>query len=68
MKKRLLALLGFATGILAGSVVFRRRFGKQKDRVEVYFDDGSIVSYVEGSPEATSLLEPAREALAAARS
>lgn len=68
MKKRLLALLGFATGILAGSVVFRRQFGKRKDRVEVYFDDGSMVSYVEGSPEATSLLEPAREALAAARS
>jgi hypothetical protein len=68
MKKRLLALLGFTTGILAGSVVFRRLFGKRKDRVEVYFDDGSMVSYVDGSPEATSLLEAARDALAAARS
>jgi hypothetical protein len=53
---------------VAGSVVLRRSLGKRRDRVEIYFDDGSMVSYVDGSPEATSLLEPARDALAAARS
>ena len=67
MKKRLLAVLGFATGVLAGSVVLRRSFGKRRDRVEVYFDDGSMVSYVDGSPEADPLLAPARDALRAAR-
>jgi len=67
VKRRLLALLGFATGVLAGSVVLRRSFGKRRDRVEVYFDDGSMVSYVEGAPEADPLLEPARNALRAAR-
>lgn len=67
MKRRLLALLGFATGVLAGSVVLRRSFGKRRDRIEVYFDDGSMISYVDGSPEAESLLEPARDALRAAR-
>jgi hypothetical protein len=65
MKRRVLALLGFATGVFAGSVFLRRSLGRKRDRVEVYFDDGSMISYVEGSPEAASLLEPAREALAA---
>lgn len=68
MKKRLLALLGFGTGVLAGSVVLRRSFGKRRDRVEVYFDDGSMISYVDGAPEAEPLLQAARDALRAARS
>ena len=68
MKRRLLALLGFATGVLAGSVVLRRRFGKRRDRIEVYFDDGSMVSYVDGSAEAAPLLDAAHAALNAARS
>ena len=60
-------MLGFATGVLAGSVVLRRQFGKRHDRVEIYFDDGSMVSYVEGSVEADPLLAPAHDALRAAR-
>ena len=68
MKKRILTLLGFATGVAAGSVVLRRQFGRRRDRVEVYFDDGSMVSYVDGAPEADALLQPARDALRAARS
>jgi len=68
MKRRLLGLLGFATGIFAGSVVLRRRFRKPRDRVEVYFDDGAMISYVEGAPEAATLLDAARDALRAVRS
>jgi hypothetical protein len=67
MKRRLLALLGFATGVFAGSVLFRRSFARRRDRVEVYFADGSMVSLVEGSTEAEKLLPVARQALAAAR-
>jgi hypothetical protein len=67
MRRRALALLGFATGIFAGTVVFRRQLGRRRDRVEVYFDDGSMVSYVEGAPEAGTLLDAARDALRAAR-
>jgi hypothetical protein len=67
MKRRVLGLLGFATGIFAGSVVFRRQFGRRRERVEVYFDDGSMVSYVDGAVEADALLGPARDALRAAR-
>jgi hypothetical protein len=67
MRRRLLALLGFATGVVAGSVVLRRSFGKRRDRVEVYFEDGSMVSYVDGAPEAGSLLQSARDALRTVR-
>jgi hypothetical protein len=67
MRRRLLGLLGFATGIFGASVVLRRRFGARRDRVDVYFGDGSMASYVDGTPEAQSLLGPARDALAAVR-
>ena len=67
MKRKFLTLLGFATGIFAGSVLFRRSFARQRDRVDVYFDDGSMVSFAEGSSEAESLLPVARNVLAAAR-
>jgi hypothetical protein len=66
--RRRLGMLGFLTGIVGASVVLRRRFGNRRDRVEVYFSDGSMVSYVDGSPEALSLLPAARDALHAARS
>ena len=68
MKRKVLALLGFGTGIFAGSVLFRRSFARRRDHVDVYFDDGSMVSFVDGSPEAERLLPAARDALAAARS
>lgn len=67
MRRKLLALLGFATGIAGASVVLRRQLGRKRDRVEVYYDDGSMISYVEGSPEAHSLLPAAHDALRAAR-
>ena len=66
--KRRLGLLGFATGVVGASVVLRRQFGKRRDRVDIYFGDGSMVSYIDGSPEALSLLPAARDALLAARS
>ena len=66
MKRKLLGLLGFGTGILAGSVFYRRSFARRRDRVDIYFGDGSMVSFVEGSPEADKLIPVAREALAAA--
>jgi hypothetical protein len=67
MKRRFLTVFGFASGIVAGSVIFRRSFTKPRDRVDVYFDDGSMVSFVDGSPEAEKLLPVASDVLAAAR-
>ena len=67
MKRKFLAAVGFATGIFAGSVIFRRSFAKPRERVDIYFDDGSMVSFVDGSPEAEKLLPVAGNVLAAAR-
>jgi hypothetical protein len=67
MKRRLLGLVGFVLGILVGTVLYRRSAGRRRDRLDVYFDDGSMVSFVEGSPEAERLLPLARELLATSR-
>jgi hypothetical protein len=67
MRRRLLTLAGFATGVCAGTFLYRRAAGRRQDRVDVYFDDGSMVSFVEGSAEAQRLLPIARELLATAR-
>jgi hypothetical protein len=67
MRRKLLALAGFATGLVAGTFLYRRSSGRRRDRLDVYFADGSMVSFVDGSPEAERLLPVARQALAAAR-
>jgi len=67
-RRKLLGLLGFGTGLAAGSILYRRSVGRRRERVDVYFDDGSMVSFVDGSPEAERLLPAARKILAAARS
>jgi len=68
MRRKLLALLGFVTGLLVGSVLYRRTFGRRSERVDVYFDDGSMVTFPETSPEAEELLAIAHGALTAVRS
>jgi hypothetical protein len=68
VRRRLLALVGFGTGLFAGSLVYRRSIGRRRERVDVYFDDGSMLSFAEGTPEAERLLAVARDALSAARS
>ena len=67
MRRRALMLLGFVVGIVVGSSVYRRSLGRRRDRFDLYFDDGSMISFVDGAPEADSLLAVARDALAAAR-
>jgi hypothetical protein len=67
MKRRLLALVGFVLGIFVGTFLYRRSAGRRRDRLDVYFDDGSMLSFVEGSPEAERLLPIARELLSTAR-
>jgi hypothetical protein len=67
MKRRLLALVGFVLGVLVTTFAYRRSAGRRRDRLDIYFDDGSMVSFVEGSSEAERLLPVARELLATAR-
>jgi outer membrane lipoprotein SlyB len=67
MRRRRLAVVGFVTGAVAGSVAYRRAARRRPERVDVYFDDGTMVTYLAGSDEAAGLLPAARDALAAAR-
>lgn len=66
MRRKALSLAGFATGLFAGSVLYRRTVARHRERVDVYFDDGSMITFDDGSPEAATLLPIARDALEAA--
>ena len=54
-------------GSIAGAVALRRRSARRRDRVDVYFEDGSMISLGDGSPEASTVLPLARRALETAR-
>jgi hypothetical protein len=56
-----------AAGSLAGSVLYRRRAARRRERVDLYAEDGSMASIADGSPEAERLLALARELMAVAR-
>ena len=62
------AVTGLALGASLAGAVFVRRRSRKRDRVELYFEDGSTVSLTEGSPEAATVLPLARRILAAASS
>jgi hypothetical protein len=62
-------LTGFvvAAASATAAVVFRRRATRSRDRVELYFADGTMVALADGSPGAEPLLSHARELLAVSR-
>lgn len=70
MGRRLLRIAGFASGALAGTLVYRRLLGGRGEQlgVDVYFDDGSFVTFGGRSPEAAALVPIARRVLGAVRS
>ena len=51
----------------AGAVLLRRLAVRRRDRVDLYFADGSLVTLADGSADAEALLGRARQLLAAAR-
>lgn len=55
--------LGLAVSSLAGTVLVRRRRTRLQTRVDLYFEDGSMLSLGEDSPEADSIVPTAREIL-----
>jgi hypothetical protein len=56
-----------AVGTLAGAVMYRRRYAGRRERVDLYYEDGSMVSLSDGSPDAERLLPLAREVLRSTR-
>ncbi|HXY84410.1 MAG TPA: hypothetical protein VEH52_02925 [Gaiellaceae bacterium] len=62
MRRSDAALLGLAVGLLGGAAFVRRRT-VQRERVDLYYEDGSMVSLVNGSSDAARLLPLARELL-----
>ena len=67
MRRRLLAALGFATGALAVTAFFRRGLERRRERVDLYFADGSMLSLSDGSTDGARLLPLARDVLQTAR-
>ena len=67
MRRKALGLFGFGTGLFAGSVLYRRTLARRRERVDVYFGDGSMITFDDGSPEADALLPIARDALSAVK-
>ena len=65
MARRSLAVSGLLGGGLAAGLAYRIWVGFRRERVDVYFDDGSFVTFVDGSAEAARLLPLARQVLAA---
>ena len=68
VRRKLLTGFLLAAGSLVGTVLYRRRAARRRERVDLYFEDGSMVSLTEGSLDAERLLPLARDVLSAARS
>ena len=62
MRRSSAVLLGVVTGMVAGAALIRRQ-AALRDRVDLYYQDGSMVSLTNGAPGADRLLPLAREIL-----
>jgi hypothetical protein len=67
MRRKVLAVLGFASGAAAATFLYRRGGRGRRERVDLYFADGSMVSLGEGTPGVERLLPIARRILDTAR-
>jgi hypothetical protein len=60
-------VLAALAGALLAAVLLRRRAGRPRERVDLYFGDGSMVSLTDDTADAARLLPLARAVLDAAR-
>jgi hypothetical protein len=67
MRRSVAATLGVVGGMLAGAAFIRRQ-AANRERADLYFEDGSMLSLTNGSPGADRLLPLAREIIRSARS
>jgi len=66
MRRSAAAILGVVGGLLAGAAFIRRQTA-QRERADLYFEDGSMLSLTDGSPGAERLLPLARQLISEAR-
>ena len=66
MRRSVAAILGLAGGMLAGAAFIRRQGGR-RERADLDFEDGSMLSLTNGSPGAGRLISLAREVIRNAR-
>jgi hypothetical protein len=66
--RRLFGLATLVAVALGAALVLRRRVAGLSERVDLYYEDGSMATLEAGDPDADALLSHARDALAAARS
>jgi hypothetical protein len=66
MRRSLALVLGVLGGLLAGAAFIRRQTA-HRERADLYFEDGSMLSLTNGSPGAQRLLPLAREVIRTAR-
>jgi hypothetical protein len=66
MRRSAAAALGLVGGVLAGAAFIRRQ-SAQRERADLYYEDGSMLSLTNGSPGAERLLPLAREVLRKSR-
>ena len=66
MRRSAAAVLGLVGGMLAGAAFIRRQ-SAQRERADLYYEDGSMLSLTNGSPGAERLLPLAREVLRKSR-
>ena len=67
MRRSVAAALGVLGGMLAGAAFIRRQTA-HRERADLYYEDGSMLSLTDGSPGAERLLPLAREILRQTRS
>jgi hypothetical protein len=67
MRRSAAAALGLVGGVLAGAAFIRRQ-SAQRERADLYYEDGSMLSLTNGSPGAERLLPLARDVLRKSRS
>ncbi len=60
-RHRLVRAAGVAVGALGASVHYRRLAGRRRERVDLYYEDGSMVSLTDHSHAAQALLATAHD-------
>jgi len=66
MRRSAAAILGVLGGMVAGAALIRRQTA-HRERADLYFEDGSMLSLTNGSPGAERLLPLARQIISRTR-